>query len=123
MISSAPKTVLLVEDDASLREVVQELLELEGHHVLVAHDGYEGLARLQAGGIALVLLDVVMPTMDGFQFMKELERSVPRHPPVVLMTALAQGRIPVPPNACAVLRKPFDVDELLKLIQEHALAA
>lgn len=65
-------TVLVVDDDQHIREVVQYALEREGFTVQMAADGKEGLARAEGGGIDLVILDILMPEMDGLEVCRRL---------------------------------------------------
>lgn len=66
-------TILVVDDDAHLREVVQYALEREGFVVEAARNGAEGLTRVQAGGIDLVVLDILMPELDGLELCRRLK--------------------------------------------------
>ena len=67
-----PTTILVIDDDAHLREVAQYALEREGFRVETANDGAAGLARARAGGVDLVVLDVMMPEMDGLEVCRQL---------------------------------------------------
>jgi CheY-like chemotaxis protein len=81
-------TVLLVEDDAPTREVMARTLRAQGWEVLEAADGREGLERLRERRPAVILLDLMMPTMDGFEFVEALRREpVWQTIPVVVVTA------------------------------------
>lgn len=83
-------SILVVEDSADTRETVRVLLEHFGAEVSVARDGREALDMIQDAGPDLVLCDLRMPRMDGFEFMRELHRGpTPAHPPVVAMSGLA----------------------------------
>src|SRR3954469_20925183 len=72
-------TILVVDDDAHIREVVQYTLERDGHSVVVARNGVEALDRASDGAIDLVLLDVLMPELDGLAVCRRLraQRAVP----------------------------------------------
>lgn len=74
------KRILIVEDDESLREIYVELLAGEGYAVDSAKDGYEALEKLKWGGWDLVLMDIVLPKMDGFQVVKEARKILPKIP-------------------------------------------
>ncbi len=106
------RTVLCVDDDADILAVVSLALKsLGGFEVHLANGGQGALARLAKGGIDLVLLDVMMPEMDGHETLEAM-RSNPAtvDTPVVLMTArvqLYQAATP-PPTVLAVIAKPFD---------------
>ncbi|HYN87372.1 MAG TPA: response regulator, partial [Ardenticatenaceae bacterium] len=65
--------VLVVEDDVGLQETLAAVLEFEGYEVLIARDGIEALEVLGNGIPGLILLDLMMPRMDGFAFVKELQ--------------------------------------------------
>ncbi|MCS6802465.1 MAG: response regulator [Chloroflexota bacterium] len=114
------KTVLVIEDDAPLRQTIQEVLEIEGYRVVTAADGEEALAQLDRAAPNVILLDLMMPRMNGYQF----AAAVARHPryaaiPIVLLTA--DGRAPEKAsdiNAAGWLNKPFSIDELTRVIDE-----
>ena len=110
------KTVLVVEDEPAIREVVAEVLREEGYRVVVAADGRAGLELLAWERPDLVLMDVMMPELDGREALREA-RARPDLPPVpvVLMSAaVALGRDDPPVDA--FLPKPFDLDNLLTLV-------
>lgn len=65
--------ILLVDDDPDILEAVSIILEAQGHQVVTARDGIEGLAILKAGKPDLMILDLLMPKMDGFAVCKELK--------------------------------------------------
>jgi two-component system OmpR family response regulator len=67
-------TILIVDDDAHIRDVVQYALERDGHTVISVGDGAAGLARAREGGIDVLVLDVVMPEMDGLEVCRQLRR-------------------------------------------------
>jgi CheY-like chemotaxis protein len=80
--------ILVVDDDSAMRQRLRGLLEKEGWEVDEAADGREALVRLTKQRPGLVLLDLVMPGMDGFEFLAELQRRPDdRSVPVVLLTA------------------------------------
>ena len=80
--------MLVVEDDAATREMLRRTLEKEGWKVVEAENGRVGLEKLDAGIPTMILLDLMMPEMDGFEFMQALrERPDGRLVPVVVITA------------------------------------
>jgi CheY-like chemotaxis protein len=82
------RVVLVVEDDAALRELVRRSLEREGYAVLEAKDGRDALARVEERAPGVILLDLMMPVMDGFEFLVELRRvEAWREIPVIVLTA------------------------------------
>jgi two-component system chemotaxis response regulator CheY len=118
----AAKRILVVEDDAGIREGLSDILILEGCQVDGAANGEEGLALLRsAPRPGLILLDLVMPVMNGAQFLAYLrqDRSL-ADMPVVLMSAAMPGAAALP-RADAYLSKPFDIADLLEAIERHCL--
>src|SRR5262245_18107977 len=79
--------ILLVEDDADLAEVVALVLEQAGFHVAMASNGVEALQRVQNHMPALILLDMLMPVMDGWQFAREFRSRHGAATPIVVLTA------------------------------------
>lgn len=112
-------TVLVVDDDPGIRESVTEVLSAEGYRVLEAPDGEEALVRLdRLEGRCVVLLDLAMPRMNGLELLKELSRSGRSERfPVVVMSANAHPRELEFPQVVALLRKPFELDELLRWVE------
>ena len=89
------KKILIVEDDQFLREFYQELLQEEGYIVDVAADGEIALKKITEGGFSLVLLDIMLPKMDGINILKTLKTSPAKTPngPVVCLTNLGQDTV------------------------------
>lgn len=110
------KRILVIEDDAGIRESLASGLEAAGLSVDVAVDGLDGLARLYAGeSPAVILLDLRLPRLGGAEFLRAM-RANPRfeHVPVITMTA---GAAPSGgPEVLAHLNKPFDLDDLLQIV-------
>ena len=109
--------VLVVEDDASLRELLALILEGEGLDVDTAANGKEALERMKLRAPALILLDMSMPVMDGWQFCRELDRRTGPRPRIVVVTAATDpARRADEVHADGWLAKPFDRERLLSLI-------
>lgn len=107
--------VLVVEDERHLAEGIRENLELEGHDVAIAADGTSGLAAIRRGGIDLVLLDVMLPGLDGFTVC-EMAREEGHDVPILFLTARgsADDRIRgLEAGGDDYLPKPFQLKELL----------
>ncbi len=87
--------ILVVEDDEFLRELYDELLKGEGYEVTLAVDGEQGLTHISQGGYDLVLLDIMLPKMDGLEILRNLKNKPPleKNGPVVLLTNLGQDSI------------------------------
>ncbi|EIM75555.1 two-component system response regulatory protein [Nitritalea halalkaliphila LW7] len=106
--------ILLVEDDERLAEVILKSLQEKGYATSLATDGAEGLRRWQAGGIDLVITDLILPEMDGMQLSREI-RAVDRRVPIIMLTALGTTDDKVEgfdAGADDYLVKPFDIREL-----------
>lgn len=108
--------VLVIDDDDALRQSVREVLELSGHTVILAADGSDGLQILTTRGdeFDLVLLDLTMPVMSGEETLKEIRKT---HPdlPVVLMSGYTEEEIAnrlADLSVSSILPKPFRLDTL-----------
>lgn len=109
-------TILVIDDDQAILETVAEILSDEGYSVVMARNGVEGLAAVDQGSPALILLDRWMPMLDGEGFWRALQARGLRVP-IIAMTAAhdvepwARGV-----GAVAVLPKPFKLTTLLDLV-------
>jgi DNA-binding response OmpR family regulator len=115
MNAIAGKRVLIVEDDQELRELLRTTLEGEGFTAEIATDGAEGLSRLRRGVPDLVLLDLVLPGINGLEVLMAL-RSDPaaRRVPVIVMTGTqTQASELRGLGVVALLYKPFAAEALL----------
>lgn len=115
------KTILIIEDDLDLRELMASLLELDGYHVERAADGSEGLDIAARVLPDVVLLDMRMPVMDGRRFAEAFRQRYGRKRPIVVVTAAADaGERAKEIQADAFVAKPFDVDELIHVVESFA---
>jgi len=115
------KTVLLVEDDADVREAVEQILTDEGFHVVAASDGGKALEVLARGEhrFCTVILDVLMPGVDGAEFLARA-RSQLRTIPVLLFSASRlPGHLRNDPQVKDLIPKPVEVEVLLEKIRAH----
>lgn len=113
--------VLIVEDDADLREMMAQLLTLEGFHAETVANGRDALEYLRRGDLPdLILLDLMMPIMDGWEF-RRIQIEDPRLAslPVIVLSALEPSRTPDFGGA-TFLTKPLDFDRLLELVRLYA---
>jgi CheY-like chemotaxis protein len=117
-------TILLVEDEELLRAGVQEVLEIQGYNVITAPDGEQALACLAAQTIDLIITDLVMPKMDGVDFVKQLRKIKPDLPVIVvsgstrnIMQRYGIDSIQVP-GANASLPKPFKSVDLIEQVRQ-----
>src|SRR5688500_15567704 len=113
--------ILVVDDSPTIRKVVCAILEASAFSPLPAQDGQEALELLGHEKIDLVLLDFVMPRMNGYQFCREL-RSRPEHKalPIVLMSAKGdkiRGQFVQQTGAVDAITKPFDARGLVAVIE------
>ncbi len=110
--------VLVVDDELDIREAVTEVLSYEGHEVVTASDGAEALRKARAVQPDVVLLDLMMPGMNGWDFRAaQLRDPAIASIPVVVLSAL--GRVSTI-DALAFLPKPFGLDDLLDLVRRAA---
>ena len=113
--------ILVVDDDPAVRQLVCDLLELEGHEVRSACDGYEALAAVTVERPECLILDVMMPGLDGHAVLSRIRAADGgTHVPVVMLTAAADADGSWRAAAGGVdyfLAKPFDGDQLLRSVQ------
>lgn len=114
--------VLIVEDDTAIRESLKELLEMDGYEVYTAEHGRDALWVLREHKPAVILMDLMMPEMNGFEFLAQ-RRNDPEIAaiPVVVMTAEPALARRVGDDAAAVFSKPFDVNTLIPMIDAARL--
>jgi CheY-like chemotaxis protein len=115
----ADRTVMVVEDDALIREMIIQVLACEGLEAVGARDGEEALRHLRQDHLhpALILLDLMMPVMDGWQFRAEqLKDPALAEIPVVVMSALDSDDVP----AEGRVSKPFELEALLDAVARFA---
>jgi CheY-like chemotaxis protein len=118
--------VLVVDDDPTIRDMLRDVLTDEGHHVTTARDGMEALEVLENGGPFLILLDLMMPRLDGLGVLREFEN----HPekrgasPVVVMSAadrlFALSTVLSTGVVSEQVAKPFELDLMLDLVNRLA---
>ena len=117
---AAPR-ILLVDDEISLVKMVGKRLEMGGFEVVVAMDGEEALAKAQSERPDLIILDLMLPKLTGFEVCKRLKQDpVLKHIPIVIFTAKAQEKdeqLAMSYGANAYIRKPFRADELFTTIR------
>jgi len=110
-------TVLIVEDDPALRELYQKILTLEGYAVVVAADGVDALERVKEQSVDAVVLDLMMPRLDGKSVKRSFESDVTmRDVPVILVTGHVDPDINPEDFAC-VLHKPITIDVLVDAVR------
>lgn len=110
--------ILLVDDDVELCSLLDELLRREGFELQMEHDGARGLDRAQSGQFDLIILDVMLPRLDGFEVLKRLRRS--SKVPVLMLTARGEDVdriVGLELGADDYLPKPFNPRELTARIR------
>ncbi|MCL4366591.1 response regulator [Patescibacteria group bacterium] len=92
-----PGKVLVVDDDPDTRSIYQEVLSEAGYKVELAQDGQTGLAKILQGGYDFILLDIMMPKIDGLEILKKLKSSPPDssvyNGPIIVLSALNQQQV------------------------------
>lgn len=115
-VQSMPLTILVVDDDPGTRLSISDYLELSGYSVIVADDGQEALAKVEEYHPDLMVTDIVMPRMNGYELVRQVrQKSAFRLLPVILLTARTktQERILGYQSGCDLyLPKPFELEEL-----------
>ncbi|OGG46743.1 MAG: two-component system response regulator [Candidatus Handelsmanbacteria bacterium RIFCSPLOWO2_12_FULL_64_10] len=118
-------TVLIVEDNANNRMIMRDLMEVQGHRTLEAVDGAEGLAMALEHRPDLILMDVQLPGMDGYEVTRRLKtQDETKHIPIVAVTSYAmKGEEERAREAgCdAYVSKPIDIHKLVETVQRFLL--
>ena len=111
--------ILVVDDEAPLRRVVASVLREEGYSVAEAGNGKEALDLLADTDANLVLLDMRMPVMDGWEFTESAKEQFPDVPILVMTAARDAEKWAREVGAVGFLSKPFDLDHMLEEVAEH----
>jgi CheY-like chemotaxis protein len=126
MVDTRPVSILVVEDDPALRTLFLALLERQGFEVESVTDGSQALDRLERKSYTVLLLDLMMPVVNGFDVLKHFSESQPwllRQ--TIVTTGVSQRELAKIDSGSvfAVLRKPFDIDSLVATVRECAREA
>jgi DNA-binding response OmpR family regulator len=117
------KKILIVDDEIDLVETVRFPLEMEGYNVLVSHNGEDGLNQARKETPDLILLDLMLPKLDGYKVCRLLkfdERY--KHIPILMLTAKTQEKdrtLGMETGANEYITKPFEMDELLEKVKTY----
>jgi len=114
---SRPPRVLIVDDDRDVRTALAGVLAQEGYVVETAADGRQALAMLRAERPDLILLDLVLPAMNGFELLAELHREHGACEAKIIVVTSTRGFAAKDLGVAAVICKPFDVDRLIGTIK------
>lgn len=112
------QTILVVDDEQFIREIIADNLDARGYHTVEAQTGLEALALLKSAPPDMILLDVMMPHMDGFETCRRIRKE--SNVPIMMLTALEEERDKVQAldlGADDYITKPFGIDELLARIR------
>lgn len=122
-----PLKILVCDDERNIVRMIQVNLEKQGYQVVTAYDGKEGLEKVRSEKPDLLVLDVMMPYMDGFEVLKALRREPATESlPVIMLTAKAQDKDVFEGyhyGADMYLTKPFSPRELISFIKRIAQGA
>ncbi|MBL8955657.1 MAG: hybrid sensor histidine kinase/response regulator, partial [Myxococcaceae bacterium] len=122
LASASQRTVMVVDDDDAMRELLCEALRHEGYHVSAARNGADALAALKRTPVSVVLLDLTMPVMDGWGFLAERDRDERlKAIPVVAISAKVDDASRLTAANADYVPKPLHIDELLRTIEQRAV--
>jgi len=113
---------LICEDDPSIRALVQTVLRREGFDIDTASDGFEAMEELDRKCYDVIVLDLMMPGVDGYAVVSRVKQKWPeRLPRIIIMTAVSEALLrDFPEPVCTVLPKPFDIDKLASVVHDCA---
>ena len=116
---NASRNILLIEDESDIREILKDALEWEGYRVYTASNGKEGMEiLLEMPTPGLILLDLMMPVMNGWEFANELQTDREYVDiPIVALSAFSDPEKKI--RIKGFIKKPVDLDLLLSLVREH----
>ena len=122
--NSAMKKILVVEDDISIRELLVDVLESEGYQVTAGTNGFEGIKLLETITPDLILMDTLMPIMDGYAFRKEqMKNPLWNTIPVLMMSAQDQAKDKLDDHEIKnFITKPLELDDLLEAVRTLAFS-
>jgi DNA-binding response OmpR family regulator len=110
------QTVLVVDDDAPIRESLRKVLQAEGYEVVLAADGQEGLEQFDSKHIDLLLLDLSLPAKSGWELFDRFSSTNPLLPIIIITGRHNQYQLAVGAGVGALMEKPLDVPSLLQII-------
>jgi two-component system alkaline phosphatase synthesis response regulator PhoP len=117
------KKILIVDDEEDLVETVRFPLEMEGYHVLVSYNGEDALNQARKENPDLILLDLMLPKLDGYKVCRLLKFDDRyKHIPILMLTAKTQERdktLGMETGANEYITKPFEMDDLIKKVKAY----
>ena len=118
---SGPRRILVVDDDESIRDLVEMALSSEGHQVMTAPHGAAALEAIAVMPPDVILLDMKMPVMDGWEFARVYRQAPGQHAPIVVVTAAQDAASRAAEVAAdGHLPKPFDLEDLFRVVDRYA---
>lgn len=121
-LDGSGRRILVIDDDLAIRVLLQAVLRRMQFDVELAEDGSVGLDRLEQGHFDLVLLDLMMPRLNGYEFIQQVGERFPeeKRPHIIVFTAAGKrGVDKIPPDmVCNSILKPFDLDKFVEVIAE-----
>jgi DNA-binding response OmpR family regulator len=118
-LDGAGRRILVIDDDLAIRVLLQAVLKRMNFEVTLAEDGAAGIEKLSANDFDLVLLDLMMPRLNGYEFIQRIgERFPSNRPHIVVFTAAGKRGVDKIPadSICASILKPFDLDSFIEII-------
>ena len=115
-MTERPRRILVVDDNVDVAELTGELLSQIGHEVRIAHDGAAALAQLSSFDAEVVLLDLGLPVMDGYELAGRIRASTTSHPFLVAVTGERDHARIAGAGFDAHLVKPVSIDNLLRVV-------
>ncbi|WP_417390028.1 response regulator transcription factor [Gimesia sp.] len=115
------KRVLIIDDDEGLTEPLQMAMEAAGYEVFIAHDGNEGLMKIERDAPDLVLLDLVMPRRSGFAVLDSITNYKQRAPRVIMVTGNSEPKyreLALDRGVDLFVAKPYHIEDLVKAVNE-----
>ena len=117
------KKILIVDDEMDLVETVRFPLEMEGYHVLVSYNGEDALNQARKENPDLILLDLMLPKLDGYKVCRLLKFDDRyKHIPILMLTAKFQEKdkvLGMETGANEYITKPFEMEDLLKKVKAY----
>ena len=117
------KKILIVDDEADLVETIRFSLEMEGYHVLASYSGEDALNQARKENPDLILLDLMLPNLDGYKVCRLLKfDNRYKHIPILMLTAKTQEKdkaLGMETGANEYITKPFEMDDLLKKVKQY----
>ena len=121
-LDGSGRRILVIDDDLAIRVLLQAVLKRMKFDVELAEDGAAGLEKLQQnGGFDLILLDLMMPRLNGYEFIEQIAQRYPEdRPHIVVFTAAGKRGVDKIPadSVCNSILKPFDLDTFIEIIGE-----